>query len=103
MLICHNCGMVFDELDMQWQIEPHGERRGVCPNCHDDQIGEAEWCPRCGEHYPPSKMSGRRCDECKSDMLRLLREATVGVLDTEDLDYLEYELGLGGGTLGGHP
>ena len=39
----------------------------------------------------------------KSDMLRLLREATVGVLDTEDLDYLEYELGLGGGTLGGHP
>lgn len=88
MLICYNCGETFDEWEIKYEKEPHGEIRGHCPNCLDDQIGEAEECARCGKYYPPSRMAGAYCEECRADLLARAEEALSDVLSEEEIGYL---------------
>lgn len=91
MLICYNCGELFDEWEIKLEPEPHGEMRGHCPNCGDDQFGEAEECTRCGHHYPPSRMAGSYCEECRDDLLDRVRGAILDLLNEEEIGYLEGE------------
>lgn len=94
MLICYNCGELFDEWEIRYEPEPHGEMRGHCPNCGDDQFGEAEECTRCGHHYPPSRMAGSYCEECREELLGRIRRAVLHALNElneEEVDYLEGE------------
>lgn len=101
MLICYNCGEIFDEWDIKYEKEPHGEIRGHCPNCLDDQFGEPEECARCGKYYPPTRMAGAYCEDCRDDLLERAREAIADVLDEEEIGYLEHEIYVAGRILNG--
>ena len=100
MLICYNCGTIFDESDIKYEAEPHGEYRGHCPCCLDEHFGEAEWCSHCNDYFFPHQMAGKFCGECKSDLLKRLRAAASKELYADERDYLECELELEVGTLG---
>ena len=56
MLICNDCGAIFDEDDvvLQGQAHPYGEGlvgeyHSVCPSCKEGDIVEAVMCTRCGK------------------------------------------------------
>ena len=70
MLICNNCGEVFDEPKIE--RETHGldcppyEAIAVCPHCEDTDICEAKKCERCGEYF--AELDEGLCDVCYGDM-----------------------------------
>ena len=80
MLVCKECGEIFQEEDAGELIytENLGEfsRRETwmtCPNCGSDDITDAEKCECCGEWFDPDELSysdaldQRVCSECAKE------------------------------------
>lgn len=67
MLICENCGAVFEE-----PIKGFEEEKDSCPNCGDWGIREAKKCIVCGEPCLDDL-----CENC----LGMFKEAVEGFID----------------------
>lgn len=50
MLICRDCGTLFDRDEIRYWTEPHGEHLSGCPNC-GGAYEEAVQCECCGEFF----------------------------------------------------
>lgn len=64
MLICTECGFVFDEGTRY--TEPHGEVTYGCPKCDSTSIEEADKCD-CGN---PKERSEWLCKSCRTALQR---------------------------------
>ena len=93
MIICNDCGHVFDE--SEW-----GDY-GECPSCNSTDTEEARECPICGEWYYPFALEGHMtwcCPECFQKALtaeNFLKYATSGAkYDEPDVleDFIMYEV-----------
>jgi DNA-directed RNA polymerase subunit RPC12/RpoP len=56
MLICNECGAVFEEPRIYYEHHPYGmgtaaEEWAVCPVCGESGFEEAYQCSRCGEYF----------------------------------------------------
>lgn len=51
MIICENCGKIYDEDDVGTYLEAHGERRGEVCSCGGELV-EAVHCEICDEYIP---------------------------------------------------
>lgn len=75
MLICNNCGCVFDEDEARVEQDKDYVNNGLgmecvrcdnilhCPNCDSQDIEEAKECPVCGEYFYPDSMYDV-CNNC---------------------------------------
>jgi hypothetical protein len=76
-LRCTECGYVFDENELSYWSEPHGERLSGCPNCHGT-CEEVEPCDFCGECENVDEYL-KVCDKCSY----LLRERLADLIKKE--------------------
>lgn len=97
MLICNECGAIFDESEMRIihddpspsgvSLAPGYYEYGVCPKCGDDDIDEAERCYLCGEWI--SKHRNEICMDCeiklREDYEELIRKH-IGIHDFVDTE-----------------
>lgn len=78
MFYCNECKEIFDEYDAEARKEypnstdfPNSYYTYlVCPNCHSDNIQEAQRCELCGEWHPEDE--GEECETCKLDFDEIL-------------------------------
>ena len=92
MLVCENCGAVFEE---EMVGKGYEEEKDRCPNCGDWGIREAKKCHGCGEWCRDDL-----CDNCKKHFKDAVRgfinmyckELNMSFGDVTDLieDCLEY-------------
>lgn len=75
MLICLECGKVFDEDDIEYWEESRGEYWGMpctekmsgCPRCQG-AYEEAEECEKCGKYYPKNELDENNlCEDCQEE------------------------------------
>lgn len=100
MLICENCGEVFDESALKTDYEPHGEPIGVCPMCGSSFLKEAKFCRECHEQYDEDDLTCGLCDDCIKEKITLdsFLEFGLGECDDEEPSIFEqfmYEQWLG--------
>lgn len=69
MYICWNCGSAFEEGEIKWAIEPHGEWTGCCPHCGANDVEEAKFCHICGKPFCEDDLTYGFCDECLHEAL----------------------------------
>lgn len=68
MMICEDCGAVFEEVVEKRYVQRNGEELDPptyhCPECGSEYYVEAEKCCVCGETHPIGEMDGDVCDDC---------------------------------------
>lgn len=62
MIICENCGKIYDEDDVGTYLEAHGERRGEVCSCGGELV-EAVHCEICDEYVPEGETICYGCYE----------------------------------------
>lgn len=67
MLICEQCGEVFEQAKVIVELHPYGngvaeEEWYVCPRCEGSRITEAQLCNHCGEYF--SELEDGLCEDC---------------------------------------
>lgn len=76
MLICHDCGEVFEKPKVlkskvgDYWGAPAWEEWDACPYCESTEVYEAEQCQRCGEWVPELTEYGGIyiCEICLDDL-----------------------------------
>jgi hypothetical protein len=76
MMICNDCGAVFENDDIYTYEEHHPYGMGYatetwscCPDCGESDIEEAFLCKRCDEYVAESKLSFHNlCPICEDEM-----------------------------------
>ena len=72
MIICHDCGELFEDPKTVIEYHPYGmgyapEEHYVCPHCESSDIAEAKQCKRCGEYFAELE-DDDLCDLCYGEM-----------------------------------
>jgi hypothetical protein len=71
MLICNECGEVFEEPKIIEEHHPYGmtyatEHWAVCPHCEETDFQEARQCTQCGEYV--ADLEEGLCEICYDEM-----------------------------------
>lgn len=84
--ICDNCGAICGEDELREGRVKLGEfwkDVAVCPECHSDDVHEAELCRICGTPI----REGDYCKSCKWELRKIWERAVEAVMERNDLDY----------------
>ena len=76
MLVCRECGYVFEEEEASNWVEEHGEENCGCPRCKGE-FEEATRCKICGEWFLDNGID-EVCEECKEQNLTYSNALKVG-------------------------
>jgi predicted Zn-ribbon and HTH transcriptional regulator len=76
MLVCRECGYVFEEEEASNWVEEHGEGNCGCPRCKGE-FEEAARCKICGEWFLDNGID-EVCEECKEQNLTYSNALKVG-------------------------
>jgi predicted Zn-ribbon and HTH transcriptional regulator len=76
MLVCRECGYVFEEEEASNWVEEHGEENCGCPRCKGE-FEEAARCKICGEWFLDNGID-EVCEECKEQNLTYSNALKVG-------------------------
>lgn len=76
MLVCRECGYVFEEEEASNWVEEHGEENCGCPRCKGE-FEEATRCKICGDWFLDNGVGGV-CEECKERNLTYSNALKVG-------------------------
>ncbi len=77
MLICKDCGAVFEEARITYETHDYGEGTAAeefhyCPVCGESGFEEAHQCTRCGEHFAFDNLDyighSLYCEVCADDL-----------------------------------
>ena len=75
MLICLDCGKVFDDedvctvFDQVGELATDGKDMDVCPYCKGNYIVEAHKCENCEEYFCEEDLSDGFCDKCGEELI----------------------------------
>ena len=95
MVICLYCGSILEDNELEvkksWLTDKDYEDVYVCPNCHHDELSEAEKCLQCGEWHDVDEMTEGYCSECAEKLLESFNYDPKGIyeLTKEDTDSVE--------------
>lgn len=91
MIICNECGAVFDEpkgvFNKVGELPTDGHYESVCPECGGDDIEDAERCHGCDEYKAKSTLNDGFCNECGAEVEKKAREFWTGLTEAEQ-EYL---------------
>ena len=85
MLVCTHCGELYNESDLKYVRESHGEVH--CDyNCHcGGELIQAHQCSVCGEYFDNTELHGV-CEECLEEYETVGMALEIGAENTTSVD-----------------
>lgn len=83
MLICEDCGRLYDEYDVGCHREAHGEVRGDDCRCGGTLI-EAGMCHICGDYINPTEND--LCEDCIENGMTVENAIEIGEMNREEVE-----------------
>ena len=94
--ICEHCGKIVEPDEMEkkksWLTERDYETLYVCPNCHRDELVEAQKCKKCGEYHAEYTMNEGYCPDCAEEIFDRFKYDPKGIYDLTKEETEEVEL-----------
>lgn len=90
MLICENCGRIFDDTELDYKHTEEYGRISVCPYCGSEEISGAKTCNCCGLWVTDEEFEEGLCTSCASKTMKLFRELLIRNFSDEQIDFLSH-------------
>ena len=91
MLICNNCGRLFDESEaVRYRDSDTLETYSLCPSCGDYDSDIAVKCPVCGEYASENELDDNfgLCKECRNNTEKLFKNMMDSIFNAAQLECL---------------
>ena len=97
MLVCSECGAVFEEgsaASVREYAGFAGEEgayydSAVCPGCRRDSAVEGARCSKCGEWFPESEVEYGLCENCRKKSVEEFEEVMSCSFSPSEREYLQ--------------